>query len=463
MTFFPNLSNSILKYFSSIDSTGENIHEIDTKKEYDLLGKFLCGNKIEGIETSFEDLTESDRLDIQKAYVKLANSFASDTDRNNTIKVNDENIEEIVSLYKKIESGESALPKDFQAQALTRLNLSITNYLKENGVAKADIIEWQLLIDDIIKPNNGLEINRELIEYGKKSLRLIEEPYDNNKLREQVENYISENNIQNLLDNTYIDLGDGKFNKVATQQTELCWAHAGINSLLQTSVGTKILQDNRYYDEKTGVFAIHLQEAEDNGFHDGIYIITPEEIQGRGQELSSGEGDITAYMLAIEKYFEEVQANPTLEQTMYENNHPAFDTNVGNFSFRFFELLTGGKHKNCTEINFSGFFTTVQNGINFTPHTTGSEGSLRYKDAIKFINEKRGAMTLAIGEHCVSVVGVKDGNLIIQESTNSQEDFKNYVTLDSTEPINGAPAYILPESVYYSDAVKNPSYFMWKQ
>ena len=105
MTFFPNLSNSILKYFSSIDSTGENIHEIDTKKEYDLLGKFLCGNKIEGIETSFEELTESDRLDIQKAYVKLANSFASDTDRNNTIKVNDENIEEIVSLYKKIESG----------------------------------------------------------------------------------------------------------------------------------------------------------------------------------------------------------------------------------------------------------------------------------------------------------------------------------------------------------------------
>ena len=116
-------------------------------------------------------------------------------------------------------------------------------------------------------------------ERGQVVVDRIKNPYDKGLLEKAAEKRILDENIQELDKNKYtIDIGNGQYDKSATQKTELCWAHAGIKSLGLSEEGRTLLDSNKYYDPKTGVFAIHLQEAEDYCLHGGIYVITPDEI-----------------------------------------------------------------------------------------------------------------------------------------------------------------------------------------
>lgn len=55
----------------------------------------------------------------------------------------------------------------------------------------------------------------------KKTLANINKPYNNAKLKNRLHDYIKENNIKPLSEtNSEIDLGNGKFDKIATQKNE---------------------------------------------------------------------------------------------------------------------------------------------------------------------------------------------------------------------------------------------------
>ena len=299
-------------------------------------------------------------------------------------------------------------------------------------------------LEDKIDINN--EKFRDIMYLYSKALKIMENKID--IIRYDYE-YLKEHDIKKQTDSAgSIDLGNGKFDKPATQQTEVCWALASINSLLTTKEGTKLLESNKYYDKDTGVFAIHLQEAEDNGFHDGIYIITPEDIKKESPDLVQGEGDAAAYIIALKRYFEEVNRNPELKAKMESEKHSVIDMDSGNYSFRFFEVLTGGKF---SQYGFRDMKGTLHNGIGTgEPYCTGS-----FEEIYNLADKKEGAIVLVIAAHSISVIGVRDGKLLIQESNNSEDfsrDFsdknREHVLFHRIEDINGAPAYELSQDDY---------------
>ena len=135
------------------------------------------------------------------------------------------------------------------------------------------------------------------------------------------------------LDNS---LGDGKINNPSVQITGNCWAHAGLSAFTATSKGQELI--NNLVTKRNGVVSVYLPEAAQKGLPkpngDGIYTITENEILTGMIEQSVGDGDVTAVMLAIEKYFTESG----------ENEGSEFRTN-GNKPYRMFEILTGKKNE----------------------------------------------------------------------------------------------------------------------
>lgn len=307
-----------------------------------------------------------------------------------------------------------------------------------------------------------IQLKEEREEIAQKTLANINKPYNNAKLKNRLNDYVKQNDIKPLSEtNSEIDLGNGKFDKIATQKNNICWALASINSLLTSEQGTKLLESNRCYDKKTGVYAIHLQEAEDKGFHDGIYIITPEDILSEGSNLAEGEGDVTAYLIAIQRYFTEVNQNPEIANKMEAEKHTVRNLDNGNYGFRFFEILTGGVF---SKYDYRDMDKPLQKGIG-----SGSTGSCgNFQQVADIISSKKGAVTIAIGGHSISVVGVRDGKLLVQESNNnadfSKEYFdaeRNHVIFNQIEDINGAPAYELSQDDFehYIQAV---SFIKWE-
>lgn len=120
-------------------------------------------------------------------------------------------------------------------------------------------------------------------------------------------------------------VGNGKFDNPAEQMTGNCWAHAGINAMMQTEAGRSYLNNLIIKNNITGAISIYLPGAEKqelpkpNG--DGIYTYTEEEIAKRVLNTSRGDGDYTAFMLAIEDFRKEVtnDANATSESGSISN------------------------------------------------------------------------------------------------------------------------------------------------
>lgn len=130
-------------------------------------------------------------------------------------------------------------------------------------------------------------------------------------------------------------LGDGKINKPSIQITGNCWAHAGLNAFAATPKGQELI--NNLVTKRNGVVSVRLPEAAQKGLPkpngDGIYTFTEHEILSGTTVQSVGDGDVTAVMLAIEKYFTEIGENESSE----------IRTN-GNKPYRMFEILTGKKN-----------------------------------------------------------------------------------------------------------------------
>lgn len=428
----------IINSFTSFDNKGSSVKKIDTYLEYYRLGDYLNGNHSSEI-TGYNELDNSQQNQLlilyNNAKTFLAKKFLK---VDNLIKIDDNNVNEYRVLYLKLANQQGTPQSD--DEVFDFLQKSLYQYCVASGYDMSDLqyneCDYGFVISEIQRRN---KIEAKMVEDSKIVLDKIEHPYDNKNLKNAVSEYIKTNDIKPLNSENYsVDVGNGKFDKIATQKTELCWAHAGINSLLIPDKGKKLLESHRYYDKTTGVFAIHLEEAEKYGLHKGIYIITPEEIAKEGSQLSEGEGDVTAWMIAIKKYFDELNQNPEILKKVQDNNKMIMDINEGNAQFRFFELITGG-NANRKKLWDN---TRLQNGISY------GRNDIKFDEIADVINNKKGAAIIVLGGHGISVVGVKDDNLLVQESNNS-EDFpsefydeeRNHYIFNPTESINGAKTY----------------------
>ncbi len=454
-----NVANSVIKFFSCFDTAGKN-SRIDTMLEYEKLGEYLNGNRTESFP-AYSELSEKDKNTLQKYYAKLKDKFTNFFSNENILpEITSENVNDYISIYAELNFKSDR--NSTEEQKYQKIINALYQYAENSGYdlfgLAPDQVDFKFVMSEI---NKKTRIKQERKEFAEKSLKLINEPYKNTKLESAVNKFIKKHNIEKKTDSTEnIDLGNGKFDKPATQQTEVCWALASINALLTTKEGTKLLESNKYYDKKTGVFAIHLQEAEDNGFHDGIYIITPEDIKKESPNLVQGEGDAAAYVIAVKKYFEEVNQNPELKTKMESEKHSVIDMDSGNYSFRFFEVLTGG---NFTQYKSLDKDSKLQNGIGTgDPYYTGS-----FDEIYNMANKKEGAAVLVIAAHTISIIGARNGKLLVQESNNSEnfsQEFtdkkQNHILFQRVEDINGAPAYELSRNDYehYINAI---SFLKW--
>ena len=452
------VANSIIRLISGSDSAGKDNLEVDTLFEYEKLGEYLNGSLVENAP-AYSELSKKDKNILQKYYAQLKDKFSNLFSNENTLpEINSGNVNNYVSMYAELNLKTDR--NQTEEQNYQKIIKALYQYAINSGYDLSGFEPGQVDFKFVMSEINELtRIKQERENLAEKSLKLINEPYENTKLESAVNKFVEEHNVEKKTDSTgNIDLGNGKFDKPATQQTEVCWALASINALLTTQEGTKLLESNKYYDNNTGVFAIHLQEAEDNGFHDGIYIITPEDIEKESPNLVQGEGDAAAYVIAIKKYFEEVNQNPELKTKMESGKHAVIDMDSGNYSFRFFEVLTGGKF---TQYRFRDKDNKLQNGIGTgDPYYAGG-----FDEIYNMADKKEGAAVLVIAAHSISVIGTRNGKLLVQESNNNA-DFsqkfsdKNHILFRRVEDINGAPAYELSKEDYenYINAI---SFLKW--
>ena len=246
------------------------------------------------------------------------------------------------------------------------------------------------------------------------------------------------------------DEGNGKIDKPAMQRTGNCWLMAGIKALVVTDFGKEFLERNILKDEEKNLFAIHLQEAENKGLPlpngDGIFVLTEKEVleSQHGQDgLTSGDGDVAAYALAIEKYLEIIN-NGNLAEDM------EFYTD-GNSSCRFFEIVTGEQKNRKARINIGINYKICQNFDN-------NETRLyEFEQTFKLAQEKNTAITVGYKNHAFSVVGTEGDCILVQES-NLSENYKNIFEL-----ISGSfpPTYKISRDVF-EKKINCCEYFRWK-
>lgn len=438
-----NSSNlqKIISYIGGFDALGDHPSQIDTQKEYNLLSQYLNGSyQIEG--TDVKKLKKSEQKDLKKLLNQLNKKWGNPTEENSIENVvTRENVKKYIEKYEQlINMPNKHLTEDELELSINKVSTAIEAYMKEIGIqGPYNNIDYRFLIN---RRHEILDFTKESEKNSKITLEYIKNPPSKEVLETKVNEFLTTNKLSSI--NTTIDTGDGDFTDVVHQKTNVCWALAGINTLAQSKVGLSLLENNLFRDEKSGVYAIRLKEAENYDLpSDGIYIITPQEIIDASQTIAEGEGDSVAYLLAIDKYFEELKTiKPEIAKTININN-----LEDGNTSNRFFEIITGGQ---TTLIGSSSYVNKelpkgiyIGNGIN-------------YYQIGEIVQSGRGAAVLSadlgiddIG-HALSVVGVKNGKLVIQESGNNQEDFlsaykdyNNRNIFELTEPINGAPAYTI--------------------
>ncbi len=435
--------DKIIRKYTAFDPVGKSERKIDTYLEYSKLGEFLNGSS--RVKKGTDGLTSSQIDELLKLY-NNAKEFITKKfiNKNKIIEINTENVEEYLRFHEEMyckdnreELSESEL-KEFDAlkKGLYKFCLASQYDLDTEHPDEYKELNYSFVIDRILKRN---KLEADMIEKGQVVLDRIKNRYDNDLLKDAVKKKITDENIPNLgTQNSSIDLGNGNFDKTATQKTELCWAHAGINSLLLTKEGKSLLNSNIYYDKETGVIGIHLQEADDNGLHDGIYIITTEEIEAEGKILSSGDGDVTAWMIAINRYFKEMQQDPELMNEAKKKGQIILDVDKGNTQCRFFEIITGAQSSRKDLFDR----TRLQVGVSY------GQNDVQFEDIKDLVLNEKGAAIITFNNHAMSVVGIKGDSLLIQESNQHEnldelyfDEDRNHVIFSKTEPIDGVPTY----------------------
>ena len=210
--------------------------------------------------------------------------------------------------------------------------------------------------------------------------------------------------------------GDGKIdsNSKATQMTGNCWAHAAITSLVSTNQGKEFLASHVL--KKDGIVAIHLPEAANNQQPkpkgDGVYTFTEKEIADGAKKLSVGDGDVTALMMAVSKYFKDIGEKSSEKDNMYSNH-----------SARLFEILTGTQK----EFVLRG---DIPSGVSCTK----SSNKKRLESIENLVKTGQGAVV------CNFIPEIKNNksiNAVLEKNSNIAKDSKSFLASDHTYSLIG--------------------------
>jgi hypothetical protein len=258
-------------------------------------------------------------------------------------------------------------------------------------------------------------------------------------LVEKYKNHPEHKTLANQMSTYLEDSGNGKIDKPARQLTGNCWLLAGINALNSTDYGKKFLEKNIIKDNEKHLYAVHIKEAEKKGLPepngDGIYIFSEKQVQEMQKEegLVSGDGDVTAYALAIETYLKESGKNLDKDAQFYQD---------GDSISKFFELITALasplKFLKIDKNKYGIQYETKQDDYN------DNEKKLRcFYEIYDLAKEKNSATILSYNKHAFSVVGVDDNYILIQES-NFLEEYEGLKLKEDTFP----PVYMLDKETF---------------
>jgi len=218
------------------------------------------------------------------------------------------------------------------------------------------------------------------------------------------------------------DEGNGQIDKPSINQPGICWLMAGINSLASTETGQKFLEKNIKKTDKNGrtLFVVHLQEAENNGYHNGVYIFTKEEVLAAqdGNSFTTGDGDIAAYALAVEAYLKESGNKKDFKDGKYSSSE---------YPFRAYEILTGIERSYGDEE--TGVSHVVFRDKDKDSDIDADDVSDSFNKIKKLTDEKKAAFILSDSEHAFSVIGTDGDYLLVQESTFDTEKYSKMFEL----------------------------------
>ena len=469
-----SITNGILALIAEKDENALSKYEIDSKKELDELGRFLNGEiSLSQANYSVNKLEEKDKNVLKQIYDNLKEKFSNtdtslaDGDWNSLYNPQNSDRKEYLNIIQRI-NKDNVLALD-----VTILNKMFTNEITKDGDKKKifkhisglflekateiglspeEIEHIELNIKQAKTPEDFEHLTRELWsslkfnkreEYAKqKELEKIKnntlDPNDErSELQKYADNYWSENKdkLKKNVNNFGIgyNLADGDLYSTkktgdfaTTQKTGNCWAMAGINSFGVNKEGKELMNSQVYKDSMHGLYVVQLPEAKNKGFGKdgkGIYILTDSELW-RTANISDGDLDVAAYNLAVKKYLEESG-----------ERGPEEDSLNGNTAQRLYEISRG--------IEAQEFSTEVPDGVGVCKayaqapngrykRKSDEELGKLYDSLVKHV-ESGGEVTLGVntnmyghGLHALSVVGVKDGKFIIQESNNNEEYAKSF-------------------------------------
>lgn len=244
----------------------------------------------------------------------------------NVKKITPENILDILRAYEEKSDGESlvdaimserGLSPEKRAELVKYIKDVLVQYAKNKGVYTDDI-------------DNRLDRN---INYEKRKVGPMSGKHIDYLMKRLITRASCYSSPDNKPANGQID-GDFK-----QGQTGDCWLVAAIKAAADNPQARKMLDDLVSVDDKGNV-TVHLKGV------NKTYVITKEELEG-ANELSSGDMDVRAIEIAVNRYFEE-------EYEHSWNPHRKNDIDKGGQSQMAFQILFGKGGKSFLAESFWG-------------------------------------------------------------------------------------------------------------
>lgn len=194
-----------------------------------------------------------------------------------------------------------------------------------------------------------------------------------------------------------------------------CWLLSGINSMVSTPEGRQLVNESIKLD-KNGNYEITLKGV------NKTYTVTPQELKG-SNNLSTGDGDLRAVEIAVDKYFREAvpQGRPDIK---------------GNTCGKAFELFTDKPVKTAqSSEDRTNFLNDIQKNKNNIAAVTGASQKIP-KDINATVN---GEKVKIYSSHAYTILNVDDKNVYLinphdtkNTITMNKEDYLKYFDLLST-------------------------------